>query len=137
VKSRIARARAALSAVLEGGILPDFRHNFVLEGEVLDAFITQFRQIAPAHILAIGSLTPASQCKCADGSPEPSAQPWGRIFYQSPPPSECAPRMQPVGVPLARNRPAQLPLDRHLDQAVPKPGRDRPQSPVRRFRANR
>lgn len=50
VKSRIARARAALSAVLEGGILPDFRHNFVLEGEVLEAFITQFRQIAPAHL---------------------------------------------------------------------------------------
>ncbi|NOW46136.1 RNA polymerase sigma-70 factor (ECF subfamily) [Novosphingobium sp. SG751A] len=50
VKSRIARARAALSAVLEGGVLPDFRHNFVLEGEVLEAFITQFRQIAPAHL---------------------------------------------------------------------------------------
>lgn len=50
VKSRIARARAALSAVLEGGVLPDFRHNFVLEGEVLEAFIAQFRQIAPAHL---------------------------------------------------------------------------------------
>jgi len=50
VKSRIARARAALSAVLEGGVLPDFRHNFVLEGEVLEAFISQFRQIAPPHL---------------------------------------------------------------------------------------
>jgi RNA polymerase sigma-70 factor (ECF subfamily) len=50
VKSRIARARAALTAVLEGGILPDIRHNFVQEGEVLEAFITQFRQIAPAHM---------------------------------------------------------------------------------------
>jgi len=50
VKSRIARARGALSAVLETGILPDSRHNFVLQGEVLDAFIAKFRLIAPAHI---------------------------------------------------------------------------------------
>jgi RNA polymerase sigma factor (sigma-70 family) len=50
IKSRIARARAALSAILEGGVLPDARHAFVLEGEVFDAFLAKFRTIA-AHYL--------------------------------------------------------------------------------------
>lgn len=50
VKSRIARARAALSAILEHGILPDARHDFVLEGEVFDAFLARFRAIAPAYL---------------------------------------------------------------------------------------
>lgn len=45
VKSRIARARAALSAVLENGTLPDSRHDFVLEGEVLEAFVAKFQSI--------------------------------------------------------------------------------------------
>ncbi|WP_298195351.1 sigma-70 family RNA polymerase sigma factor [Novosphingobium sp.] len=49
IKSRIARARAALSAILEHGVLPDARHHFVLEGEVLDAFMARFRAVAPAH----------------------------------------------------------------------------------------
>jgi RNA polymerase sigma-70 factor (ECF subfamily) len=52
IKSRIARARAALSATIEGGILPDFRHNFVLKGEVLDAFIAELHKIAPEHVIA-------------------------------------------------------------------------------------
>ena len=50
IKSRIARARAALSAIIEHGILPDARHRFVLEGEVLDAFLARFRAAAPAHL---------------------------------------------------------------------------------------
>lgn len=50
VKSRIARARAALSAILEAGILPDARHAFVLEGEVFDAFLAKFQAIAPKHL---------------------------------------------------------------------------------------
>ena len=52
IKSRIARARAALSATIEGGILPDFRHNFVLKGEVLDAFIAELHKIAPEQVIA-------------------------------------------------------------------------------------
>ena len=52
IKSRIARARAALSATLDSGIMPDFRHNFVLKGEVLDAFLDELRMIAPEHIIA-------------------------------------------------------------------------------------
>ena len=50
IKSRIARARAALSAILEQGILPDARHDFVLEGEVFDAFLVKFRAIAPDYV---------------------------------------------------------------------------------------
>jgi RNA polymerase sigma-70 factor (ECF subfamily) len=52
IKSRIARARAALSATIEAGILPDFRHNYVLKGEVLDAFVEELRKIAPEHATA-------------------------------------------------------------------------------------
>ncbi|WP_298189427.1 sigma-70 family RNA polymerase sigma factor [Novosphingobium sp.] len=49
IKSRIARARASLSATIESGILPDFRHNFVLKGEVLDTFLAELTRIAPQH----------------------------------------------------------------------------------------
>lgn len=49
IKSRIARARAALSAILEGGIVPEARKNFVLEGEVFDAFLARLHAIAPAY----------------------------------------------------------------------------------------
>ena len=52
IKSRMARARAALSATIENGIMPDFRRNFELDGEVLDAFLGELRKIAPAHIVA-------------------------------------------------------------------------------------
>lgn len=52
IKSRIARARAALSATIESGQLPDARHDFVLKGEVLDAFIAMLREIAPEHVIA-------------------------------------------------------------------------------------
>ena len=51
IKSRIARARAAISAVIDGGILPDSRHDFVLKGEVLDAFMAELRAVAPAYVL--------------------------------------------------------------------------------------
>jgi RNA polymerase sigma-70 factor (ECF subfamily) len=46
VKSRICRARAMLSHVLASGKLPDFRHNFVLTGNAVDAFFTELARIA-------------------------------------------------------------------------------------------
>jgi RNA polymerase sigma-70 factor (ECF subfamily) len=52
IKSRIARARTALSSAIENGIMPDFRHNFVLKGNVLDAFLGELRKIAPEHVIA-------------------------------------------------------------------------------------
>ncbi len=51
IKSRIARARASLSATIESGILPDYRHNYVLKGEVLDAFVAELGRIAPQHVI--------------------------------------------------------------------------------------
>jgi RNA polymerase sigma factor (sigma-70 family) len=48
VKSRISRARAMLAAVMDSGVLPDSRHNFVLEGEAMDAFFAQLKQIVDA-----------------------------------------------------------------------------------------
>ncbi|WP_226016049.1 sigma-70 family RNA polymerase sigma factor [Novosphingobium sp. FKTRR1] len=51
VKSRIARARATMSAMLENGVMPDNRHNFVLEGEVLDAFFAQLHEVASNYDL--------------------------------------------------------------------------------------
>lgn len=48
VKSRISRARAMLAAVMDSGVLPDFRHNFVLEGDVIEAFFAQLKQVV-AH----------------------------------------------------------------------------------------
>ncbi len=45
VKSRISRARAMLAAVMESGVLPDFRHNFILEGDVIDTFFAQLNQV--------------------------------------------------------------------------------------------
>jgi RNA polymerase sigma-70 factor (ECF subfamily) len=46
VKSRICRARAMLSHVLASGQLPDFRHNFVLSGDAVDAFFGELARIA-------------------------------------------------------------------------------------------
>jgi RNA polymerase sigma-70 factor (ECF subfamily) len=46
VKSRICRARAMLSHVLASGKLPDFRHNFVLTGNAVDAFFAELARIA-------------------------------------------------------------------------------------------
>lgn len=46
VKSRICRARAMLSAVIESGQLPDSRHEFVLKGEAIDAFFEELIKIA-------------------------------------------------------------------------------------------
>jgi RNA polymerase sigma-70 factor (ECF subfamily) len=49
VKSRICRARAMLSHVIESGQLPDFRHNFVLSGSAIDAFFDELAKIANSH----------------------------------------------------------------------------------------
>ncbi len=49
VKSRICRARAMLCNVLESGQLPDFRHNFVLRGDALDAFFQELARIGNAN----------------------------------------------------------------------------------------
>ena len=46
VKSRICRARAMLAHTLESGKLPDFRHNFVLSGQALDAFFGELARVA-------------------------------------------------------------------------------------------
>lgn len=46
VKSRICRARAMLAKVIESGQLPDFRHNFVLGGNAIDAFFEELQKIA-------------------------------------------------------------------------------------------
>lgn len=46
VKSRVCRARAMLSQIVESGQLPDFRHNFVLTGSAIDAFFGELLRIA-------------------------------------------------------------------------------------------
>lgn len=46
VKSRICRARAMLSATLEGGQLPDSRHDFVMEGDAIELLFDRLRAIA-------------------------------------------------------------------------------------------
>lgn len=45
VKSRICRARASLSAIIESGQMPDHRHNFVLKGDAIDAFFAELERI--------------------------------------------------------------------------------------------
>lgn len=46
VKSRVSRARAMLSNIMESGLLPDFRHNFVLKGDSIDSFFDELVRIA-------------------------------------------------------------------------------------------
>lgn len=46
VKSRVCRARAMLSQIIESGQLPDFRHNFVLSGDAIDTFFAELARIA-------------------------------------------------------------------------------------------
>lgn len=46
VKSRICRARGMLTKIIESGQLPDFRHNFVLDGEAIDAFFMELLKVA-------------------------------------------------------------------------------------------
>ena len=46
VKSRVSRARAMLSNIMASGLLPDFRHNFVLKGDSIDAFFDELVRIA-------------------------------------------------------------------------------------------
>lgn len=51
IKSRIARARISLAATIESGILPDYRHDYIIKGEVLDAFAAELGKIAPQHVM--------------------------------------------------------------------------------------
>lgn len=46
VKSRICRARAMLVAALDSGILPDSRHDFVLNGNAMDLLFVEMRTAA-------------------------------------------------------------------------------------------
>ncbi|MFM5929278.1 MAG: sigma-70 family RNA polymerase sigma factor [Novosphingobium sp.] len=48
VKSRICRARAMLASTIEGGQLPDARHDFVMEGDATELLFAQMRLIANA-----------------------------------------------------------------------------------------
>jgi RNA polymerase sigma factor (sigma-70 family) len=52
IKSRMARARAALAEVIDSGVVPDSRHDFVMKGDVLAAFVDELRKIAPDYIVA-------------------------------------------------------------------------------------
>lgn len=49
VKSRVCRARAMLSQIIESGQLPDFRSNFVLSGDAIDAFFGELARIANSN----------------------------------------------------------------------------------------
>ena len=44
VKSRICRARAMLVSAIDGGILPDSRHDFVLEGDAIELLIAELQR---------------------------------------------------------------------------------------------
>lgn len=44
--SRICRARMMLVAALDGGVLPDSRHDFVIEGNALDLLFAEMRRAA-------------------------------------------------------------------------------------------
>jgi RNA polymerase sigma factor (sigma-70 family) len=46
VKSRVSRARAMLTHAISSGQMPDFRHNFVLRGDAIDAFFEELARIA-------------------------------------------------------------------------------------------
>ena len=44
VKSRICRARAMLVAALDGGVLPDARHDFVMKGDAMDLLLAHMQR---------------------------------------------------------------------------------------------
>ncbi|MBN8500565.1 MAG: sigma-70 family RNA polymerase sigma factor [Sphingomonadales bacterium] len=46
VKSRICRARAMLMAALDSGVLPDARHDYVLEGDAMDLLFAEMQAAA-------------------------------------------------------------------------------------------
>lgn len=46
IKSRVSRARAMLSQAITSGQMVDFRHNFVLKGDAIDAFFGELFRIA-------------------------------------------------------------------------------------------
>jgi RNA polymerase sigma factor (sigma-70 family) len=60
VKSRICRARAMLASIIEGGQLPDARHDFVMEGDAVDLLFAQLRTIANGSGDAAGRLAVAA-----------------------------------------------------------------------------
>lgn len=49
VKSRVCRARAMLTQIIESGQLADFRHNFVLSGTAIDGFFGELARIANSN----------------------------------------------------------------------------------------
>lgn len=49
VKSRVCRARAMLVAALEGGSLPDARHDFVMTGDAIDLLFAELGRVANAN----------------------------------------------------------------------------------------
>jgi len=55
VKSRVSRARAMLSNIMASGMLPDFRHNFVLKGDSIDSFFDELVRIANTPDLAVAA----------------------------------------------------------------------------------
>lgn len=48
VKSRICRARAMLVSALDGGILPDARHDFVMEGDTIELLLAHMQRASNA-----------------------------------------------------------------------------------------
>jgi len=55
VKSRVCRARAMLTQIIESGQLPDFRHNFVLTGDAIDSFFAELARIANSNSAEIAA----------------------------------------------------------------------------------
>lgn len=49
VKSRICRARAMLAAVLDGGQLPNSRHDYVMEGDAVELLCAELRRVANSN----------------------------------------------------------------------------------------
>jgi hypothetical protein len=44
-----------LCNVIESGQLPDFRHNFVLQGEAIDAFFSELSRIANTESVSVAA----------------------------------------------------------------------------------
>lgn len=60
VKSRICRARAMLAAAIEGGQLPDARHDYVMEGDAVDLLFAKLRSIANTDAVPAPALAAAA-----------------------------------------------------------------------------
>jgi RNA polymerase sigma factor (sigma-70 family) len=53
VKSRICRARAMLAAAIDGGQLPDSRHDYVMQGDAVDLLFAHSRMVANGSSLML------------------------------------------------------------------------------------